>query len=147
MKRISFMTILFSLLTATAFAKTMTSNAVFMEAKDIKWQAIEGFTGVQMATVEGDATKGPNHSFAKFEPGFSAPMHHHTADHFGTVITGTVIFTVDGVEHRLTPGSFFSFKKKQSHVTTCAPGAECMISLDTRGKWDIVPQKKLVKSH
>lgn len=157
MKRISLITILLTMFSFAAAAKDAakmdtskmnptkaTANAVFMEAKDIKWEAVAEHPGLYMAVVEGDSTKGAHHSFMKFDAGFSAPMHHHTPDTFVTVIKGDFVLTVDGIEHRLSPGSFFSFKKKQPHATMCATGSECIIFVDARGKWDTVLEKKLV---
>lgn len=150
-----------SLLAATAYGKgvadiktkvkDMTSkipDAVLMPAKDLKWMPAEGFKGVSTAAVEGDAAKGDHHSFMKFDSGFTAPLHTHTSDHYVTVIAGTVILNVDGVEHRLPAGSYFSFKNKKPHVTSCAPGAECLLFADVRGKWDVVPEKEnKISSH
>lgn len=144
MKRISLITILLSLITATAFAKMKDSNAVFIEAKDMKWTAVPETPGIQVAVVEGDLRKGNHHAFHKFDAGVTVPMHHHTSETFATVVAGTMIITMDGTEHRLTPGSFFSYKRKQAHSTACAPGAECILSVDVRGKWDVIMQKGLV---
>lgn len=138
-------------LTTTAYAKDNTAkkmnhkmmNAEFVEAKDVQWKDVTEFPGVQMAAIEGDPTKGASHMMMKFKPGFSAPMHHHSANHFVTVVAGTMILTYDGMEHRLPAGSFFSFKNKAKHSTMCAEGAECIISADARGKWDVVPEKKM----
>jgi quercetin dioxygenase-like cupin family protein len=69
-------------------------------------------------------------------------LHHHSSDHFATVVTGTLILTVDGQEQLLPAGSFFSFKNKKVHATACSPGAECILFTDVRGKWDVVPEKK-----
>lgn len=139
-----------SLLAATAYGKgkadmkmkaSKAPNAVIIEAKDIKWTSAEGFQGVNTAVIEGDATKGSHHAYMKFDSGFSAPLHHHSSDHFVSVITGTVILTVDGVERRLPAGSYFAFTNKKPHITSCAPGAECLLFTDVRGKWDVVPEK------
>jgi hypothetical protein len=27
------------------------------------------------------------------------------------------------------------------HATRCEAGAECVLAMDVRGKWDVVPQK------
>ena len=86
--------------------------------------------------------KGPAHFFIKFAPGFSAPLHHHSANHHVTVISGTVVLTVDGKEHKLPAGSYFAFSGKKPHATRCDTGAECVLSVDARSKWDVVPQKK-----
>lgn len=139
-----------ALCTTSAFAKDMAKaksmNAVFIEAKDLEWKDVAGYPGLQQAVVEGDTTKGPHHSLMKFKAGFSAPMHHHTAPHYVTVVSGNFILTVDGVEHRLPAGSYFSFKNKQKHSTMCAEGADCIISADVRGKWDVVPEKQTISS-
>lgn len=143
------MIIALSLLAATAYGKgkagmkfSKAPEAVLIEAKDMKWTDVEGFKGVHTSVIEGDSTKGPHHAYMKFDSGFAAPLHHHTSDHYATVITGTVILNVDGVEHRLPPGSFFSFKNKKMHSTTCAQGSECLLFTDVRGKWDVVPEKQ-----
>ncbi|WP_409479895.1 cupin domain-containing protein [Pseudobdellovibrio sp. HCB154] len=149
MKKI--MIIALSFLAATAYGKgkadmSMKMNkmpeAVFIESKDMKWTAAEGLPGLQTSVIQGDATKGPHHAYMKFTAGFTAPLHHHTADHYATVLAGTFILTADGVEHRLPPGSYFSFKNKKMHSTACAAGAECLIFSDVRGKWDVVPEKQ-----
>jgi len=116
------------------------ANAVLMPSASIKYGPVEGFPGLQMAVVEGDATKGPHHFLIKFPPGFAAPLHHHTADHYVTVVAGTLVLTVDGKEHKLGPGSYFAFTGKQKHLTRCEPGAECLLFVDVRGLWDIVPE-------
>lgn len=104
------------------------------------------FHSTRTATVEGDASKGAHHAFMKFDAGFAAPLHHHSADHYVTVISGTLVLNTDGVDHQLPAGSYFSFKNKGTHTTNCAAGAECVIFSDVRGKWDVVPAKTDKKS-
>jgi quercetin dioxygenase-like cupin family protein len=74
----------------------------------------------------------------RFSGGFASPLHHHSSDHFATVVAGTIVFTIDGKDTRLPPGSFFSFKGKKKHITKCEAGADCILSVDVRGKWDVV---------
>ncbi|AZZ36378.1 hypothetical protein CIK05_06090 [Bdellovibrio sp. qaytius] len=143
MKHISMITLFISLFSIGAFAK-MNMGSTFIEAKDLKWTAVAEFPGIQMAVVDGDSQKGSHHAMHKFDAGLTVPMHHHSAETYGTIIAGTIIITMDGIEHRLTPGSFFTYKRNQPHTTACAAGAECIMSLDVRGKWDVIPEKKLV---
>ena len=126
-------------LDATAKDARKGGSAVFVPASDIKWSDVPGFAGVQLAVVEGDPAKGAHHSMIKFTPGFKAPLHHHSSDHHGTVVAGTLVLTVDGQEHKLPVGSYFSFTGKSKHMTACEAGAECILSMDVRGKWDVVP--------
>ena len=70
----------------------------------------------------------------------AAPVHHHTANHSVTVVAGTLVLTVDGKDQKLPPGSFFTFTNKAQHATACEKGADCILSMDVRGKWDVVPE-------
>jgi quercetin dioxygenase-like cupin family protein len=115
-----------------------TKGALLVPASDLKWIDVPDMAGVQMAVVDGDPLKGPSHFLIKFVGGFAAPVHHHTANHFVTVVAGTLVLTVDGKEQKLPPGSVFAFSKKAKHATGCAAGADCVLSVDSRGKWDVV---------
>jgi len=115
--------------------------AVLIPAANIQWSAVPGMTGIQIAPVDGDPSKGPSHFFLKFTGGFAAPLHHHTAEHFVTVVAGTLVLTVDGKPQKLPPGSFFTFTGKKPHMTSCEAGADCLLSMDVRGKWDVVPEE------
>ena len=134
-------------LSVTAFAPqtfakdTKGGTAVLIPASDLKWSDVAGFPGVKMAVVEGDPAKGPTHFMIRFAGGFAAPLHHHSSDHHVNVISGTVVLTVDGKENKLPAGSYFSFKGKKQHVTRCEAGADCLLAVDSRGKWDVIPEE------
>jgi quercetin dioxygenase-like cupin family protein len=114
------------------------ANAVLVPASDVKWKDLPGFKGAQMAVLEGNPAKGPHHSMLKFVGGFTAPLHHHSSDHYGTVVAGTLVLTVDGKDKKLPAGSYFSFKGQKKHMTRCEAGADCILALDVRGKWDVL---------
>jgi quercetin dioxygenase-like cupin family protein len=125
---------------AHASDKPMKAAGVeFVPAADVKWSDVPGMTGVQIAAVDGDPSKGPSHFFLKFAGGFAAPLHHHSANHFVTVVSGTLVITIDGTDHKLAPGSFFAFSNKTKHMTRCEAGPECVLAMDVRGKWDVQP--------
>ncbi len=141
--------ILAATLAATAFAPQAAladgpkgGKAVLTPASDIPWADVPGFPGLKMAAVQGDPAKGAHHSMMKLPAGFASPPHHHSADHYVTVVSGTLVFTVDGKDTKLPPGSYFSYTGKKTHITKCDAGADCVLALDTRGKWDIVPEKE-----
>ena len=134
-----------SVILASAILVTVThsageAGAAFVPAADAKWAPVPEMAGIQLAPLEGDPTKGSAHFLVKFTPGFAAGLHHHTADHFVTVVAGTVVLVVDGTEHKLPAGSFFSFSGMKPHETKCEAGAECVLSVDVRGAWDVVPE-------
>ena len=120
-------------------------KAAFAPAGDLKWKDEPDHPGVQVAAVHGDPTKGAAKFFVKLPSGFAAPLHHHTADHFTVVVSGTMVFNVDGQDQTLPAGSFFSFTGKKQHTTKCTDPAGCMLFVDTHGKWDVVPEKTAAK--
>ncbi len=124
----------------TAHADKGKGTAVLAPAADLKWADVPGMAGVKIAAADGDPGKAASHFFLKFDKGFTAGEHHHTANHSGIVVTGTLVLTVDGKETRLPAGSFFAFNGKKPHMTKCDAAAECILAMDARGKWDVVPE-------
>lgn len=115
-------------------------TATLMPAADLKWADVNGFPGLKVAYLRGDAAKGANHIMLKLPGGFSAPLHHHSADHYVSVVTGTLVLTVDGKETKLPAGSYFAFMGKKQHLTKCDAGADCTLFIDNRAKWDVIPE-------
>lgn len=114
--------------------------SVVTAAADLKWNDVPDFPGLKMAVVSGNPAKGAAHFFIKFTPGFAAPLHHHNADHFVTVLAGTLVLNIDGKDAKLPAGSYFSFTGRKPHTTKCDAGAECILFLDSRGKWNVIPE-------
>ncbi|MBL8521277.1 MAG: cupin domain-containing protein [Betaproteobacteria bacterium] len=125
---------------ATAAAKGPSGTSVATAAADLKWNDVPDFPGLRMAVAAGDPSKAASHFFIKFPPGFSAPIHHHNANHSVVVMAGNLVLNIDGKDVMLRPGSFFSFSGKKKHGTRCEPGVECMLFVDARGKWDVIPE-------
>jgi quercetin dioxygenase-like cupin family protein len=134
--------IAFGTVTAIGMAAHAKPSATFVTAGDLKWADVPDHPGVHIAAAEGDPKKGASHFFVKFDKGVAAPEHHHTADHFATVVSGTLVLTVDGKDTTLTAGTYCSFKGKKPHATKCDAAADCVLEIDARGKWDVIPEKK-----
>jgi len=127
--------------TASAKEGKKAPTAMLLPAGDLKWSDVPDFPGVKMAVLDGNPAKGAGHFLIKLKDGFAAPLHHHSSDHFVTVVSGTLVLTVDGKDTRLPAGSFFLFRGMKQHLTKCEPGADCVLSIDARGKWDVIPEK------
>lgn len=128
----------------TAFAAG--GAAVVMPTTDLKWAA-SGIPGVSTSTVQGDMGKGASHFYLKYAAGFVSPLHHHSADHYVTTVAGNLTLVVDGKEHRLLPGSYFSFNGKAPHVARCVGTTDCVMFIDARDTWDIVPEASPQAKH
>jgi quercetin dioxygenase-like cupin family protein len=123
---------------AVAQDKMAKSHAVLTPAADIKWTDVPNAPGVQISVVEGDAAKGAHHFYLKFAPGFAVGAHHHSADHYATIVSGTLVLTVDGKETKLPGGSYVQLTNKTKHATKCEAGADCIMFIHSKGKWDAV---------
>ena len=106
---------------------------------DVKWSDA-GIPGVSSAAVQGDMKSGPSHFYLRYAAGFVAPLHHHTADHYVTTISGLLVLSVDGVEHRLPPGSYFALLGGKPHAGRCEGSEACVMFVDARAPWDVVPE-------
>jgi mannose-6-phosphate isomerase-like protein (cupin superfamily) len=120
-------------------------KAVLVPAGDLKWKDDPDHAGVQYATVAGDPMKGAGKFFIKLPNGFSVPLHHHTPDHWGVVISGTLVQNVDGQDVTMPAGSYLSYTGKKQHTTKCTDPAGCLIFVDAHGKWDVVTEKTAAK--
>ena len=124
---------------AAQMAPAAAAKAKLVAVSDLKWVDVPG-TPAKMATVKGDAAKGPHASFIKLPAGFSAPLHSHSADHQVAVVAGNLTETPEGgAAKKLGPGSWFEFTGKKKHVTTCDAGADCVLFIVAKGAWDLVP--------
>jgi quercetin dioxygenase-like cupin family protein len=116
-------------------------QAVMLPAADVKWSDA-GIPGVATAGADGDMKKGASHFFLRYAAGFVAPLHHHSPDHHGVLVSGNLVLIAGGKETRLAPGSYFSFKGKAAHGARCEGAQDCVMFIDARGRWDVVPEKK-----
>jgi len=132
---------------ALAAVLAMTSSVVIGKEKtmviapdQLTWKDM-GIPGVKSAVVTGDMAKGPSRFFLSYPVGFVTPAHHHTPDHYVTLVSGTLLFTVDGKETRLGPGSFFALTNKAVHVAKVEGDQPAVMFIEADGPWDVVMEK------
>jgi len=111
-----------------------------MTTSDLKWKDM-GIPGVVAAPVSGDMDKGPSRFFLKYPVGFVTPKHHHTTDHYVTVVSGSLTLTVGGKDYRLGPGSYFALTGKASHVARVEGKEEAVFFIQADGPWDVMVEK------
>jgi quercetin dioxygenase-like cupin family protein len=115
-------------------------KAVTHPKGDIKWEDA-GIPGVTKAPVEGDMAKGASHFYLKYAAGLVTPVHHHSPDHYVAVVSGNLVVIADGKETKLPPGSYFALTGKEPHAARCEGAEDCVMFVDARGPWDVVPEK------
>lgn len=116
------------------------SKTSVQPATGISWKGA-GVPSVSTAVVNGDMSKGASHFYLKYNKGLVTPVHYHSADHFVTTISGTLVLVVDGKEQRLGPGSFFALVNKAKHAARCEGAEDCVMFVDARSAWDVVADK------
>jgi mannose-6-phosphate isomerase-like protein (cupin superfamily) len=115
-------------------------KSVVTPSADLKWKDLS-IPGVAAAPVSGDMEKGASRFFLKYPAGLVTPNHHHTTDHYVTVVSGTLLLTVDGKETRLGPGSYFALLGKSPHVAKVEGKEPAVMFIQAEGPWDVVMEK------
>jgi anti-sigma factor ChrR (cupin superfamily) len=113
------------------------SASISLPVTELKWFDT-GVGPLKAAPAFGDLSKGPHSTFVKLPAGFVSPLHIHTGDYYGVVITGVVANEVDGKakDRPLPPGSYWFQKGNANHVTKCLSTNECVVFITQSSKFD-----------
>jgi len=116
---------------------------IFMPAADLKWSDLDpkGAPGVKVAGLWGDHSKGAFGAYFKLPAGFTTPLHTHTDAMKVVFLSGTYIQAPEGKpEVRLGPGSYMMQPGgNYKHTTSCDKAAECLLFVESNGKFDLKP--------
>jgi mannose-6-phosphate isomerase-like protein (cupin superfamily) len=122
---------------ATALAVGAAGRSVVLAKGDLVWKAV-GTAGVEVSPVSGDMEKGPCRFFLKYPVGLVTPPHHHTPDHYATLVSGSITLNVDGKDHKIGPGSYFALLDKATHTAKVEGNEPAVFFIQAEGPWDVV---------
>jgi len=95
---------------------------------------------LQAAPAYGDLAHGAHGTFIKMPAGFVSPIHTHTGDYWGVVISGVGANGVPGsTDVPLPVGSYWFQKGGERHVTKCLSPNECIFFINQTSKFDYLP--------
>lgn len=95
---------------------------------------------LQAAPAYGDLAHGAHGTFIKMPAGFVSPIHTHTGDYWGVVISGVGANGVPGSSDVPLPvGSYWFQKGGERHVTKCLSANECIFFINQSSKFDYLP--------
>ncbi|MDQ2980349.1 MAG: cupin domain-containing protein [Acidobacteriota bacterium] len=119
--------------------KASAGKVVVWPAGDLSWKDAAGAPpGVKQVTLWGDPTKGAFGTLQRFQPGFSAPLHTHSADLRLVVVSGTLIHGHEGKSDvRLPAGSYLFLPSTLRHTTACDKASECVFFIEGNRKFDV----------
>ncbi len=139
-----------SFIAGTAIAKGPAAPKVpvLSSLADAKWMPLMKDVGAlpALAPISGDPMKGGYVAYLKLPAGFVSPPHSHSGDYFGVVVQGKMThWAVDGGSEKdaktLMPGDLTFMPGKLDHVSKCFPGADCVVVLIQKSKFDFTPAK------
>jgi len=138
-KRAMVISISAALIAVTAMVALASDASVVLSNSDLKWKDMGN--GIQAAPVSGDMEKGPCRFFLKYPVGLVTPNHHHDADHYVTVVSGSITLTVGGKDHKLGAGSYFALTGKAPHVAKVEGKEAAVFFIQADGPWNVVMEK------
>ena len=109
-------------------------------ADEVNW--VQTPFGPMASPVSGDFSKGEHITFIRFEAGMSTPLHTHSHDYVGVVLSGVTRHYTPGrpeTEKALPAGSHWFIPGNLPHVSECLPGAECVMVLYQSDNMDFHP--------
>ncbi len=128
-----------ALLAAVATPAGAAGPTVVVPRAELKWKDLGN--GVAAAPVSGNMEKGASRFFLKYPVGLVTPRHHHDADHYATLVSGSITLAVDGKEHKLGPGDYFALTRKALHTAKVEGSEEAIFFIQADGPWNAVMAK------
>ena len=128
---------------AVADATENDHQSTHTAATELNW--IDSGFGPQVSPVSGDFSKGEHVTYVKFAAGVATPLHTHTADYVGIVITGVTMHWEPGkpeTEKQLSAGAHWFMPANVEHVSECLPGTECIMALYQSSPMDFLPKEQ-----
>ncbi len=105
-----------------------TEEALVVHLEGAKWKpAPKPNEAVMVSPIAVDPASKASLGYAKFPAGYKFPAHFHTHAEYSVLISGKAVFTIDGKEHAMEPGSYVTIPGKTKHALTCGEGAECVL--------------------
>ena len=136
-----------SFVAGLAVAKGAAKMPVLSALADAKWTPLMKDPLPAFAPIEGDAMKGAHFAYLKLPAGFTSPPHSHGSDYWAVLVQGKMTHwaAVGGTEaeaKQLGVGDLTFMPAKTDHISKCFPGAECIMAMFQKGKFDFVPAKE-----
>lgn len=101
--------------------------------------------GPEAASIAGDFASGQHITFIKFAAGMATPLHTHSHDYVGLVVSGITRHWVHGkqkTQKLLPPGSYWSIPANVEHVSECLDGDDCVMAIFQSQAFDFIPVNK-----
>jgi hypothetical protein len=121
--------VLFAILVAVVGTQAVAppTSLMLIAPSDIHWEPTARPDSMR-GNLWGDSSKGPFAYFNRYNGGWQLPLHYHSNQLNGVIVSGTLVIHVAGQEAKELPsGSYFSVPGKTRHTDACLPGPPCIV--------------------
>ena len=128
----------------TARAEGNGAPGLMISLDEVEWQPIREGSVVNVAVLFGNPAAGAHVRLIQFPAGYAAPVHAHTGDYHGVVLTGTWKHWFDetGEERELLPGSYVFQPGGEMHGDACIGPEDCVFLLQQSVAADFIPKQQ-----
>lgn len=119
------------------------SGTAYTAATELQWMD-SGF-GPTVSPINGDFSKGSHVTYVKFSAGMKTPLHTHSHDYVGIVLSGVSMHWEPGkpeTKKPLSAGAHWFMPGDVAHVSECLPGTECIMAIIQKQNMDFFPAKQ-----
>lgn len=118
-------------------AAQMPAGAAVVAAEELEWREI--VPGLDFAAVHGDWSAEAHGKMVRLAAGLASPVHRHTGDYHGVVVSGVVTNPYPGEAEpaRMSAGTSWYVPAGAPHVTACVSEEPCLFYTHSDGAWDL----------
>lgn len=119
-----------------AAAPALAETPDHLTPTQLQWQTM--IPGVGFAPAYGDWEKGAHGKYVRFDPGTVVPMHTHTNDYHGAMISGQMVNLYDGGQRvDINSGDYWYVAATRPHGHECVSKEPCFFYTYGDALWDI----------
>jgi quercetin dioxygenase-like cupin family protein len=132
--------VLLALTLSSAAVADPTKHPTYGPVEERAW--VKTPIGPDASPVSGDFTKGKHVTLLRFPGRFKTPVHTHSADYVGIVVSGSARHVVTGdakTDKILHAGSYWTMPANLPHVSECVSDEPCVFALIQDARFDFTP--------
>lgn len=117
------------------------SQSARTAVNELAW--VDSGFGPEVSPVSGDFSSTEHVTFVKFKAGMVTPLHTHSADYVGVMMSGVSKHWEPGkpeTQKTLSAGSHWSIPKDVPHVSECLDGIDCLMAIYQKQPMDFLPE-------
>ena len=126
----------------TAATGVHAADGIMIPADQMAWKELNPGAPVMMSPLWEDRATGEYAMLLKFPAGVGVPIHAHTGDYYGMVLTGIWRHSFDGGEQKDMPAGSYIYQPGMGfHSDACVGSEDCILFIHQHVKFDFIPKQ------